>query len=221
MLKKPTFFVVAGLIAGAAIVNGAVTQRWYVFTPDPARTNRLHNLVVRQCYWLPTPVETEMPTNERSTATARRYLSASGGQSAVVTIISGIPGSVSTHTPDVCYVGSGYTCLREAKKETMELPSGVTATYYIADFEKRTKTKLDRVRIRWAWSTDGSWIAPDSPRWQFAKQLNSVPTLYKLYIATPLPETDGDERSPEEDAATKAFITAAWTQFAAAFGGTK
>ena len=102
MLKTPTLLVIAGLITGAALVHGAVTQRWAVFAPDPAQTDRLHALEVRHGDWKPTEVPTEMPTNERSTATARSYVSASNGHSAVVTIISGIPGSVSTHTPDVC-----------------------------------------------------------------------------------------------------------------------
>jgi hypothetical protein len=187
-----------------------------VFAPDPARTERLHALEVRFGDWQPTEVPTEMPTNERSTATARRYVSASGGQSAVVTLISGIPGSVSTHTPDVCYVGSGYRTLRGPRKETAELPGGPAVTYYTADFEKKTATRAERVRVRWAWSTDGAWIAPDNPRWQFARQLNAVPVLYKLYLATPLPDGE-DDGVPEDDPATKAFLAAAWTQFAAAF----
>jgi len=219
MPKSPTLLIVVALIAGAALVNGAVTQRWAVFAPNPARTERLHALEVRFEDWQPTEVPTEMPTNERSTATARRYQSASSGQSAVVTIISGIPGSVSTHTPDVCYVGSGYKCLRGPKKETLELPGGGTAMFYTADFEKKTATKADRVRVRWAWSTDGTWIAPDSPRWQFARQLNAVPVLYKLYVATPLPEADSEDRAHEDDAPTRAFVVAAWAQYAAAFGG--
>jgi hypothetical protein len=220
MFKTPTFLVAAGLILGAALIQGAVTQRWSVFAPDPARTERLHALEIRFEDWQPTEVPTEMPTNERSTATARRYLSASSGQSAVVTIISGIPGSVSTHTPDVCYVGSGYRCLRGPRKETAQLPGGATAEIYTADFEKKNATKVDRVRIRWAWSTDGTWVAPDSPRWQFAKQLNAVPVLYKLYVATPLPELD-EGLTHEDDPATKAFVAAAWAQFAAAFGAGK
>jgi hypothetical protein len=217
MRNSPTYVVVAVLIVGAAIVHGAVTQRWGVFAPDPAQTDRLHATEVRFEDWQPTPVETEMPTNERSIATARRYVSPSGGQSCVVTIISGIPGSVSTHTPDVCYVSSGYRCLRGPKKETLELPDGRTATYYVADFEKKSATKADRARVRWAWSTDGTWVAPDSPRWNFAKQLNAVPVLYKLYVATPLPE-NGEDRVPEDDPQTKAFVATAWAQFSAAFG---
>lgn len=216
MLKTPTLLVVAGLIVGAALVNGAVTQRWSVFAPDPARTERLHGFALRFEDWQPTEVPTEMPTNERSIATARRYVSATSGHSAVVTIISGIPGSVSTHTPDVCYVGSGYKALRGPRKETLELAGGATVTFYIADFEKKTATKAERVRIRWAWSTDGTWIAPDNPRWQFARQLSAAPVLFKLYVATPLPEVDGDG-VPEDEPATKAFVAAAWTQFSAAF----
>jgi hypothetical protein len=217
MLKTPTLVVVAVLIVGGALVNGAVTQRWAVFAPDQAQTDRLHALEVRFQDWQPTVVPMDMPVNERSTATARSYQSASTGQTGIVTIISGIPGSVSTHTPDVCYVGSGYKCLRGPKKETLELPGGA-ATVYVADFAKKTATKAERVRIRWAWSTDGVWVAPDNPRWQFAKQLNSVPVLYKLYVATPLPEPDGDEKVHEDDPLTKAFVAAAWAQFAAAFG---
>jgi hypothetical protein len=218
MLKTPTIMIVGALIVGAALVHGAVTQRWSVFAPDQVQTERLHALEVRFEDWQPSDVPTEMPTNERSVATARRYQSASSGRSAVVTMISGIPGSVSTHTPDVCYVGSGYKCLRGPKKEALELPGGATAAFYSADFEKKTATKVERVRVRWAWSTDGTWIAPDNPRWQFAKQLNSVPVLYKLYVATPLPETDGDDRVYEDDSVTRGFVVAAWAQFGAAFG---
>jgi len=216
MLKTPAIVVVGALVIGAAIVNGAITQRWSVFAPDPALTDRLHALEVRFKDWQPTVVPTEMPTNERSTATARSYQSVSTGETGVVTIISGIPGSVSTHTPDVCYVGSGYKILHGPTKQTLHLAEGATPSIYVADFEKRSASKVDRVRVRWAWTTNGAWIAPDNPRWQFARQLNSVPVLYKLYVATPLPEPDG-ERVHEDDPLTKAFVAAVWAQFSAAF----
>src|SRR4029453_12948436 len=141
MLKPTTFIVVAVLIVGGALVHGAITQRWAVFAPDHAQTGRLHALEVRFQDWQPTEVPTEMPTNERSTATSRRYQSVSTGQSGVVTIISGIPGSVSTHTPDVCYVGSAYRLLRGPNKESVALPDGGSAVVYSADFEKRSATK--------------------------------------------------------------------------------
>lgn len=216
-MKTQSFLIVAVLIAGAAIVHGAVTQRWTVFAPDSERTTRLHALEIHFEDWQPAEVPTEMPTTEKSIATARRYASASCQLSGVVTIISGIPGSVSTHTPDICYVGSGYKCLRGPRKDTLALPGGGTATFYIADFEKKTATRSERVRIRWAWSTDGEWIAPDNPRWQFAKRINAVPELFKLYVATPLPESGGEDKAHEDEPQTQAFVAAAWVQFAAGF----
>ena len=216
MMKPLTFVVVLGLIVCGALVHGAVTQRWSVFEANPDRTARLHALEIRYGDWHPAAVPTEMPLNERSTGTSRHYTSSSG-RTAVVTVISGIPGSVATHTPDVCYPSSGYRTLRGPRKETLTLPDGQTATVYVADFEKKTQTKLDRVRVRWAWSTDGTWVAPDSPRWEFASQLSRAPVLYKVYVATPLPETDADQ-SPEDDPVTKGFVLATWGQYGAAFG---
>ena len=113
------------------------------------------------------------------------------------------------------HFGRGYKVLRGMRKEPFALPDGRACVSYVADFEKKTQTKVDRVRVRWAWTTDGAWIAPDNPRWQFAGQLRA-PVLYKVYVATPLPEPDGEE-SPEDDATTKAFVAATWAQYSAAF----
>ena len=44
-----------------------------------------------------------------------------------------------------------------------------------------------------------------------------APTLYKVYIATPLPDAEPDA-APEDDAATHGFALAAWAQYAAACG---
>jgi hypothetical protein len=214
MMKPLTYVCVLGLVVCGALVHGAVTQRWDVFDTKAELTSRLHALEVRVEGWQPTEVPTEMPLNERSTATSRRYVAANG-HVAVLSLISGIPGSVATHTPDVCYPGSGYKVLRGTRKEKIELPGGQTGEIYVADFEKKTQTKLDRVRVRWAWTTDGTWVAPDNPRWQFASQLRA-PVIYKVYIATPLADTEGAEKA-EDDAVTKAFVTATWTQYSAVF----
>ena len=213
-MKPLTFVSVLALVVCGALVHGAVTQRWSVFEPNAALTAKLHALEVRFEDWQPSEVPTEMPLNERSTATSRRYTSPVG-RAAVVSFISGIPGSVASHTPDVCYPGSGYKTLRGTRKETFTLPDGRDCTIYVADFEKKTQTKLDRVRVRWAWTTDGVWIAPDNPRWQFASQLR-VPMIYKVYVATPLPDVEGEE-ALDDDAVTKAFVTATWAQYSVAF----
>jgi hypothetical protein len=212
MLKTPAFLMVAGLVVAGAVVNGAVTQRWEIVKPDPAVEERLHALQVKFEDWGSEEVPTDMPVNERSTATSRRYWSPTTGRFGMVTLISGIPGSVSAHTPDVCYPGSGYATLRATKHDTVELLGGKSVAVYVADFEKKTQTKHDRVRVRWSFAADGDWTAPDHPRWQFATQLMRVPVLYKVYVVTPLSD-DG-----EDDTTTKSFVTAAFTQYASALG---
>lgn len=211
MLRTSTLLLILCLIAAGAVVNGAATQRWSGFEPNPARTEALHAYEVHFQDWRSEPIPTDMPTNERSTATSRRYFSSKNA--AVVTFISGIPGSVAAHTPDVCYPGSGYKTLRAARKESVVLPGGMPCEMYVADFEKKTATRHDRARVRWTWYSEGAWVAPDHPRWQFATQLTRTPMLYKVYIVTALPE-DGEER-PEDDPLTKAFTAATLTQYAA------
>src|SRR5262245_30381428 len=100
MMKPLTYFFVIGLVVCGALVHGAVTQRWNFLEQNSELTGRLHALEIRFEDWRATEVPTEMPLNERSTATSRRYASPEG-RTAVVSFISGIPGSVATHTPDV------------------------------------------------------------------------------------------------------------------------
>ena len=216
MLKTPLVLVTGGLIVAGAVVNGAATQRWSTFEPDPAQVARAHALQLRFEDFQATEVPTDMPTNERSTATSRKYLSPTTGRGAVVTLISGIPGSVSAHTPDVCYPASGYRTLREPKRVKVDLPGGRVAELYVADFEKHTATKHDRARVRWTWAADGDWVAPDRPRWQFATKLARAPVLYKVYVVTTLPAET--EELPEDDAMTREFVSAALTQYGTAFG---
>src|SRR2546423_14406725 len=101
-MKTLPFLVVLALVAAGAAVHGAVTQRWAVFTPDPARTERMHALVVRFADCESADVPHDVPLKERSAATSRRYESAAPNFVVVTSIISGIPGAVATHTPDVC-----------------------------------------------------------------------------------------------------------------------
>jgi hypothetical protein len=208
--------VAAGLLVVAAWVHGASTQRWRLPPAQADRVERLHALEIRFADWRPTLLTTEeLPPHEKSRATARHYGPAHSGEGAVVTLISGPPGAVTIHTPDVCYPASGYRVLAGPRRQTVTLPDGTVAAYYVADFEKRSATQRERVRVRWSWSDSGTWSAPDRPRWQFARQLHLAPVLFKLYVATPLA---GDESaSPREDDETiRAFTLAALSQYAAA-----
>jgi hypothetical protein len=208
--------VAAGLVVAAAWVHGSSTQRWSLPPLQLERVERLHALEIRFADWRPTLLTTaELPPHERSRATARHYSPAHSGEGAVVTLISGPPGAVTIHTPDVCYPASGYRVLAAPRRQAVTLPDGTSASWYVADFEKRTATQRERVRVRWTWSDSGHWSAPDRPRWHFARQFQFAPVLFKLYIATPLGEDE--QASQREDPETiRAFTLATLSQYAAA-----
>jgi hypothetical protein len=192
------------LLAGAA-VHGAATRRWDAVAPPELKADRMHAFTVRVGDYEPTPMESDLPVKERSLFTTHRYDSAASGQTMVVSLTSGIPGAVATHTPDVCYVGSGYKLVRGPTRRTLELPGGGTAHYFFADVEKTTATGTDRQRVRWAWSADGTWDAPDRPRLTYIR----AGELFKLYVVTRLPEN-----APADDPdAVAAFTAAAFAQY--------
>lgn len=193
------------LLAGA-VVHGAATRRWDAVAPPVLKAEALHGMTVRIGDYEPTPINSDLPIKERSLVTCHRYDSAARGQMVVVSLTSGIPGAVATHTPDVCYVGSGYKMTKGPTRKSIDLPGGGAARYFVAEFEKATATGVDRQRVRWAWTADGTWDAPDNPRFAYIRSGE----LFKLYVVT-----RPDDDAPAEDSdAVAAFTAAAFAQYA-------
>ncbi len=204
-MLKIKLAVFAVLLFGGAAIHGAITQRWSTFAPDAERREAMHALVVQYPECESSPIEHDVPLKERSIATSRRYLFVSRGFAASTSIISGVPGAVATHTPDVCYTSSGYTMFRAPRRQTVTLADGQTATFMVADFEKKKATQTERLRVRWSWSLNGVWEAPDYARFHYLK----CPELFKLYIVTTLPN-ESDDDAP----AALSFTAAAFAQYA-------
>jgi hypothetical protein len=214
MVKKPAILVWFFLVGAGAVVHGATTHRWTVFAAGTGRAPALHAYVVRYGDFQFEEVPNDLPLKEKSTATSRAYVSPSRQLSASITLISGPAGSVSTHTPDVCYPASGYKTVRPPQRETIDLPDGGQVSYYVAEFEKKTATRTDRYRVRWSWTADGTWQAPDRARFAFLR----VPELFKLYIVTPVPEA-GRDRPAEDPPAVRQFVAASFAQYSGQFAG--
>ena len=209
-MNRSTILIMTGLLVGAgAFVHGATTHRWSLLAPPPSRAEAIHSGVLMLGETSQEDVPSELPVKERSRVTCRRYNFAGEPGTVVVSITSGPAGAVSTHTPDVCYPGSGYKTVQSPKKETVELPGGTRATYMVAVYEKKTATSVDRQRIRWAWSTAGEWDVPDYPRLHYL----DTGELYKLYIVTPEAQRE-DQRSEGDTPAVRAAVAAVLRQYA-------
>lgn len=126
----------------------------------------------------------DVPANTK--CVSRRFDPIKDGTPIVVSVTSGGPGEVAVHTPDVCYLGAGFQLRGEVSRQSIPLPDGKSASFWVADFVKSKASGDESIRVRWAWTSDGNWQAPDYPRWVFAR----VPVLYKLYMVHSLTDDD-------------------------------
>jgi hypothetical protein len=213
-MKTSAIPICLALLAAGAVVHGATTHRWSVLSPEPSRAGQFHEYAVQYPDYQCEEIPNEIPLKEMSVGTTKKYTSAARGIVVMTSLTSGPPGAVSTHTPDVCYPASGYRTVREPVRETIDLPGGGTASYYVAEFEKKTATRAERQRVRWAWSSTGTWDAPDHPRFAYLR----ASELYKLYVVTPVTET-GPGRAAEDSPEVRKFVAATFAQYAGLFAG--
>jgi hypothetical protein len=185
------------LVAGGA-VHGMWTHRWSGTAIHEDGLDLLARLDGPVGAWAPGPAvpvaERDIPKGTK--ATSRQFVNEKLGKRLVVSVTSGVPGVVAAHTPDVCFLGSGYRLKNPPSKQTLPLADGGTVTFYLADFEKTTASGTEAVRCRWAWTADGTWHAPDYPRLFFARSQASLPVLYKVYVVHPIGDEDLTKSDP-------------------------
>jgi len=122
----------------------------------------------------------------------REYTNSSTKAKSSVFLVSGHFRDVAVHTPDQCYVAAGYEMMSNPIKYRIDTPAGEVEAYTTVFKKEDTHVGMHYLRVFWTWSTDGKWVAPDSPRIEFVGQ----PALYKMYIISQL-EQPG--RSISED----------------------
>jgi hypothetical protein len=91
-------------------------------------------------------------------------------------LVCGRPGPVSVHAPEFCYAGIGYELAGTPVRWRDPYLAGVEL--WVSDFHKPRAISPDRLRIFYAWSANGEWSAPESPRLAYFRE----PALYKLYV---------------------------------------
>lgn len=182
----------AGMLVGSGVVHGVWTDRWSEQSDLKAAAARLERLPMTLGAWHGSVVEMENdPNSTVAGQIARRYVNATNGKSVTILLACGRAGAVCTHTPDVCYAGSGYK-VEEPKRFHATAPS---AEFWTARFVKEREAGKTHLRIFWAWNGAQGWQVADNPRWTFAGEK----VLYKLYVIHELAE-------PNEPAETDAGV---------------
>lgn len=135
----------------------------------------------------------------------RKYQHSKTGQIVDLAIIVGPPGPTAVHTPEICFSSRAYDQETERREVEIVSDDGHAHSFWCLEFI--TKNVLaNRLRVYYAWSPDGTWIASESPRYEYA----ALPGLYKVQLATEIsPGTESTGDDPGKDF-LKALIESDW-----------
>ena len=194
-MKNPIYTVAAlALIVGSGLVHGAGTNRWRTAPALADLAARLESVPTVLGDW--TATSQAIPPGELAMAGAvgqisRVYTNPTNGLAVSVLLLCGLPGNISTHTPDACYPGAGYT-LGNSEKFVHRYGVPERAAEFQTAVASRTGTNPSYLRLYWTWHATGGWSAPEHARWAFAAE----PMLSKLYVVR---ETGGVAVDPKSD----------------------
>jgi Protein of unknown function (DUF3485) len=179
--------VVVMLMAVCTVLQGRWSERWGTpVTPMLEEwTSRLDQVPLDFGDWEGQEVAGNPEQLKASGAVGgvgRAYKNRETGDAVSVFLVCGTSRKVTAHAPDKCYVAAGYR-MGSVNPSTVEMDAGDAnvAQFFTAPFEKSEQIESQRLRILWAWSADGNWIAPGSDT-TFKIALAQYPALFKLYV---------------------------------------
>ncbi len=190
MVRTFAVLAAAALILVPGVVQGVRTDRWGKSQELEAAVARLNRMPLTVGDWNGQPAELDTDQVEGADLAgyvARRYERGDKRAAVSVVLMCGRPGPLSAHTPEVCYLSSGYELV--GGRERVEEPAGADrgpAEFWAARFRKGRGPVATSCRVFWAWGPDGAWSAPANPRFAFAR----CPALYKLYVIRNLGAAD-------------------------------
>src|SRR5438552_3463597 len=112
MLKRAGLLLAAaGLLVAAGVAHGLRTDRWGATADVGAAAARMADLPARVGDWEAAAVDLDPRQVTASNAAgiaARRYTHRYSRATITVMVVTGRPGPVAVHTPDVCYTATGF-----------------------------------------------------------------------------------------------------------------
>jgi hypothetical protein len=184
MMRFVPLLIGIAAVAASAYDSGRVSGRWHKSDDVSVVARKLQQVPAEIGDWR--SEERTIDAHQLEIAgvvgyVSRLYVNRKTGERVQLLLICGRPQPISVHTPDVCYAGAGY-----AQEKDLQKLSVAGDAFKEGKFVKGPP-QPDSLRIAWAWSTDGQWSAPDSPRQTFGRGINA---LFKLYVLRQLGPTD-------------------------------
>jgi hypothetical protein len=130
----------------------------------------------------------------------REYVSCDSGDMVSVTVIVGPSGTLSVHTPEVCYAGLNFDQLEERKVIDIPDPSGQNTIWKVALRSKKVDQRI--MENYYAWSEGDRWVAAENPRYSFATR----PYIYKIQLQNISQADPAGKANPSVDPSIR-FLT--------------
>lgn len=186
----------AGIVISAGFIHGAWTNRWRPNAELQQVVSRFAEVPSTWSGW--TSEKIKLDPRELKAAGAvgtfsRRYIDSVSGEAVSVFVLAGSPGDIAVHTPDICYPGAGYVLGPIEKTEVEIEGTSQRAKLFTSTATRNRPDSLQRIRLYWAWTVDGSWTAPDDARQTYV----SVPVLCKLYLISQENAEESGATSPQ------------------------
>jgi hypothetical protein len=187
------------IIVSAGITQGRWTGRWSASDDLKRRAEEIARVPVNVGDWKGQDLPLDRRTQEAAGIAGyvmRRYVNRRG-EGVTALLVCGRPGPIAAHTPEVCYPGSGFGST--APRVRLTVGDGPERDeVWAADFGNEDSALQKNLRVFYAWTTDGTWTASETPRRGFA----GAPTLYKLYVIREM----GSKKGPARDDPALAFL---------------
>lgn len=181
------------VVVASGVVHGMWTGRWVSNLELDRAAARVVQLPLDLGEWHGKDVEADSRAlGPLKAYFCRRYVNQRTGVAVTLSLAAGEPGPVSIHTPDVCYVASGFEPFGQRRfTPTIEsLPN--PAEFLTAQFVRKGADPKT-LRVFWSWNAGGVWQVSDTPRFAFAPGYR---VLYKLHLVR---ESSGPEEPLEDD----------------------
>ena len=187
MSRKVPFIIGLTVIVLSGLAHGLWTGRWRSSAELTASVDKLAKVPKDLGDWQGTDLE--MGPRELKQAgivgyVYRRYQNAKTGEGVTLFLVSGPPGPISVHSPEVCYPGVGYA--QQGKRTETSIGKD---KFWTIRLSKETALAKTNITVDFGWNPKGEWLAPDNdPRLSFA----GYPVLYKMYLIQDQRISDSD-----------------------------
>jgi hypothetical protein len=189
----PLLVATAIVLVGGGI-QGIASHRWTTNHEVEQAAARLDRVALAVGDWKGQALESSAQDFARAGIVGqllRRYVNQRTGDVVTLLIVCGRPGSISVHTPEVCYAGAGYEVLGQREKLSSPRDSADSPTeMWKVRLRKVGAIAPELLAVCYGWSTTGVWRAPArDARFEFA----GSPYLYKMYLVHSSTTTGGPQ----------------------------